>query len=646
MIRSRTLATAIALLFAFIVSGCATPVGVTRLDEQAANRQLSSNVLSTGEPSEYSRQLLERTALAESFRKSPEETLAVLHSGLSKSDEHDRLFVLAELSYVHALAEGKPAYYLASAVYAYAFLFPANAADSPDAYDPRLTIALDLYNSGIAAGLTPKGGDEVDLSDRELALPFGTLELYSDSEKFLYGGHHLSKFVALGDYRVRGLRNTYRYAGIGAPLAAKVEPGTDKASRWIPPNAKVPVTAIVRFDNARLGMSTGKIRGALTLYEYDETRKTQISSYSVPLESDPSAALAYRLEGAPIWDFEIAGFRRGDFSLLNRSSNNDGLYMLHPYHPQLIPVVFVHGTASSPARWAEIANELLGDPIIASHYQLWFFVYNSGNPIALSAMKLRESLVTVEKDVDPDGNDPALHEMVVVGHSQGGLLTKMMVVDSGTQFWDRLSRVPFAQAQLDPDTRDLVARGLFFKPLPFVKRVIFIATPHRGSFMASNPIVKFGNKFLNLPGSITKVAVQLATLRHSSMLGTPLTIPTALDNMDPSNMMLQTLSAMPIAPGVKAHSIIAVKGNGPPEEGNDGVVEYKSAHIDGVESELVVRSGHSTQGQPETIEEVRRILYEHAGVVNHSMSSATSSAGIGAGRISCHVSGSCIGESE
>jgi hypothetical protein len=97
-------------------------------------------------------------------------------------------------------------------------------------------------------------------------------------------------------------------------------------------------------------------------------------------------------------------------------------------------------------------------------------------------------------------------------------------------------------------------------------------------------------------------------------MGTPVAIPTALDNMDSSNRFIKTLSATPIAPGVKVHSIIPVKGTGPVEEGNDGVVEYKSAHIDGVESELVVRSGHSTQARPETIEEVRRILYEHAGI--------------------------------
>ena len=259
----------------------------------------------------------------------------------------------------------------------------------------------------------------------------------------------------------------------------------------------------------------------MELYDEDRTAAVQVGSYSVPLESDPSAALAYRLEGAPVWDFEIAGFRRGDFSLSGNGNSGDssGLYMLHPYHPDLIPVVFVHGTASSPARWAEMANELLGDPAIASRYQIWFFIYNSGNPIALSAMRLRESLQAVRKDIDPEGKDPALNQMVVIGHSQGGLLTKMMVVDSGTRFWDNVTKVPFDKAELDPETRDLLARAMFFKPLPFVTRVIFIATPHRGSYMASNPIVKFGNKFLNLPGGLAKTAVAARKASRAKRVG-------------------------------------------------------------------------------------------------------------------------------
>jgi pimeloyl-ACP methyl ester carboxylesterase len=616
--RTRTVPLALGLaIIVLFASGCATPVGVSRLDEQAAHRELNANILTANHPSAYATQILERTALSHRYQTEPEAALAELHSGLGKADERERLFALAELSFAYAERSQNQPYYLASAVYAYAFLFPADPAAAPGRYDPRLRLAVDLYNRGIALGLATEDRSEVDLSERQLSLPFGSLSLAIGPAGLNYGGNRLTHFVSLADLKVRGLRNVYRRAGIGAALSAHVEPvAEDPASRWIPPTAKVPITAFVRFDDARRGLSDGSLHGTVELYDDDQTTAVQVGSYSVPLEADPSAALAYRLEGSPLWDSEIAGFRRGNFSSLGVDTTSDtaGLFVLHPYHPHEIPVVLVHGTASSPARWAQMANELLGDPAIASRYQIWGFIYNSGNPIALSAMRLRGALQKFRAAIDPEDKDPALDQMVIIGHSQGGLLAKMTVVDSGTRFWDNFSKVPFDQADLNPETRDLLARALFVKPLPFIKRVIFIATPQRGSFLASNRIAKFFNKFINLPGGLAKAAAEVAKFRSPSLLGTPYTIPTALDNMDASNPFLKTLASLPIAPGVHVHSIIAVKGTGPIEEGNDGVVAYKSAHIEPVESELVVHSGHSTQGTPETIEEVRRILYEHAGI--------------------------------
>jgi pimeloyl-ACP methyl ester carboxylesterase len=602
-------------LFTLLAGGCATPVGVTRLSEQAAHRKLNANILSTDKPSAYATQILERAALTERYKEDPEAVLAELSAGLGKTDERDRLFALCELSFAYAQRSHDQSYYLASAAYAYAYLFPADPAEAPGQYDPRLRLAADLYNRDIALGLATADGAGIDLSERQLDLPFGSLELTVDAAGFNYGGNRLKNFVSLADLQVRGLRNTYRRAGIGAALSAGVEPVANApASRWIPASAKVAVTAFVRFADPRHAMADGRLHGIVELYDPAKTASVQVGSYSVPLESDPSAALAFGLEDSALWDFEIAGFRRGDFSFsaAGKGAEDSGLFMLHPYHPNMIPVVLVHGTASSPARWAEMANELLGDPEIASRYQIWGIIYNSGNPIPLSAMRLREALTEVRNDVDPEGKDSALDQMVVIGHSQGGLLTKMTVVDSGNRFWENISKVPFDKAELDPATRDLLARALFVKPLPFVKRVIFIATPHHGSFLASNRIAKFANKFINLPGGLARAAADIAKLRGPDALGTPFSIPTALDTMDPSNPFLKTLASLPITPGVHVNSIIAVKGTGPIEEGDDGVVAYKSAHIEGVESELVVRSGHSTQATAETIEEVRRILYEHA----------------------------------
>src|SRR5271170_1448607 len=180
-------------------SGCATPVGIKHLDEQAAHRELNANVLSTGKPSDYSTQLLERSALTERFKNDPQAVLAELNSGLGKPDERDRLFALSELSFAHAEESGNKSYYLASAAYAYAFLFPANPADAPGPYDPRLRLAVDLYNRGIALGLTTKDGKEIDLGARQLSLPFGSLDLGIDPKGFNYAGNHLTKFVSLAD---------------------------------------------------------------------------------------------------------------------------------------------------------------------------------------------------------------------------------------------------------------------------------------------------------------------------------------------------------------------------------------------------------------------------------------------------------------
>ena len=215
------------------------------------------------------------------------------------------------------------------------------------------------------------------------------------------------------------------------------------------------------------------------------------------------------------------------------------------------------------------------------------------------------------KDVDPEGKDPALRQMVVIGHSQGGLLTKMTVVNSGSRFWDARFDVPFEQVDVSAETKDLLRRSMFVEPLPFVTEVIFICTPHRGSYLTENILGKIGRRLVNFPATLTKASIEMVKLNPGVAARTAWHLPTAIDNMDWSNPFLKTLASLPIAPGVEAHSIVAVQGDGPPEKGDDGVVKYTSAHIDGVESELIVRSGHSTQAVPETIEEVRRLLYAH-----------------------------------
>jgi hypothetical protein len=228
-------------------------------------------------------------------------------------------------------------------------------------------------------------------------------------------------------------------------------------------------------------------------------------------------------------------------------------------------------------------------------------------------MLLRDALKKAVQRLDPDGQDPELQRMVVIGHSQGGLLTKLLVIDSGTRLWDASFTRPLDELDVSDTTRELLRRARFVTPLPSVQRVIFLATPHRGSFLTLARVSQWIAGLIKLPFTVMGATADLVTRNRDAMVNPSVRPVTSLDQMNPLSGYIQALAAIPIAPGVHAHSIIAVKGDGPVEDGDDGVVKYTSAHLDGVESELVVRSDHSVQWAPDAIEEARRILLLHAG---------------------------------
>ena len=175
-----------------------------------------------------------------------------------------------------------------------------------------------------------------------------------------------------------------------------------------------------------------------------------------------------------------------------------GLSLLQPYRRGRAPVVFVHGLWSSPWSWSPMVEALEDDPVLRDRYQFWTFGYSTGDPILYSAWLLRRDLDEARRKFDPDGTDAAFDRTVVVGHSMGGLLAKMMVQDSGPRLWRLVSDRPFEELAGDPEDRDLFRRGLFFKPRPEVRRVVFIATPHRGSRVDRGRLERLGARLVRL----------------------------------------------------------------------------------------------------------------------------------------------------
>ena len=583
-------------------------------------REVTQSVLTSDRPSVLSVQTLQRLDLYAVYDEDPAKALRLLHEGLEPTGDRYRLFALAELSYAYAERSGDRSYYLAAAVYAYALLFSEIPDDAPlDPSDPRLRMACELYNRGLAEALATGKGGQLELRTDTKILPFGAMDIDVDRSTLRWGGYRISRFDAAANLEVNGLRNRYRRAGIGAPLVAglaKANTPQDVAGhRRIPKNVKVPVTVFLRIENPRAALAVGKgwLRGRLEVYDHDEFPRVQVGGRDWPLESEGSSALAYTLSESSWWDFELAGFFSAAVNPWGDKSKRDGLLLIRPYRKGRIPLVLIHGTASSPGRWADLMNELQIDDRIADRYQIWLYMYNSGNPIGYSAGVMREALERAVVELDPNGEDPALRQMVVIGHSQGGLLTKLTVVDSGLAFWHEFTRLsPDELRAKDPDTVEELRRSLIFTPEPFVKRVVFLCTPQHGSYLAALSFAHIVGSFITLPSELTQRVVDVATLNRGKIARQWINgVPTSIDNMSPRSHFIETLAALPIAPGVKANSIIAVDGDGPLEEASDGVVSYQSAHIPGVESETIVHSGHSAQGNPEAIEEIRQILLLH-----------------------------------
>ncbi|MFZ2630475.1 MAG: hypothetical protein WA081_22805 [Desulfosalsimonadaceae bacterium] len=280
----------------------------------------------------------------------------------------------------------------------------------------------------------------------------------------------------------------------------------------------------------------------------------------------------------------------------------------------MIPLVLVHGTLSSPVWWAEMLNTLRSDPQIRKHFQIWLYLYDSGKPVVFSAAHLRGSIEKKIKQCDPDGRDAALKNIVVLGHSQGGLLTRYTAIETGDTIIKAVLGKPLSELKFSPKELGLVNRYAVVHPLPEVRRVIFISTPHRGSILASSFARRVALRFIALPREFIQTGKDLINITERFSLTGKLKwsmARTSIDSMSPDNPGLLAIAELPFPPGVKGHSIIAIKGDDKPPEGDDGVVAYKSAHIEGVESELVVPYGHSCQMEPVVIEEVRRILIEH-----------------------------------
>jgi pimeloyl-ACP methyl ester carboxylesterase len=280
--------------------------------------------------------------------------------------------------------------------------------------------------------------------------------------------------------------------------------------------------------------------------------------------------------------------------------------MLQPYHKDKIPVLFVHGLMSSPVTWVQLFNDVLHDPVLRERYQFWFFGYPSGNPILYSASNLRVYLLQIQQTYDPEGTNPAFQNMVICSHSMGGLVSKLMVLSSGDRLWSMVFDTPIEETELSADERALLTRTVFFETLPFIKRVVFMAVPHRGSDLATGFVGKLGMKLTSLP---ERVSTTLSSLRARMSRRSEAADENSATGI--GNLAQTEILTWPFPDYLQIHSVIGNLDAAETPGGADGIVPYESSHLEGVASEKIVKWGHNVHEHPLAILELRRILHLH-----------------------------------
>jgi len=388
---------------------------------------------------------------------------------------------------------------------------------------------------------------------------------------------------------------------------------------FLPPRQSLSATAVLRFampgEPGFPEKLVGPVHGTppaavLDLVNPVEVARVRIGPWRPPVAADLTSPLLDMLEGVPKRS-NLQGFLQP----FRRTSSLPRLEMLEPYVPGKIPVVFIHGLASDEGTWFEPLNELRTWPTFHRCFTPWVFHYPTGAPFLPASAQLRKQLGTLLKNLDPTGTNAALRQVVLVGHSMGGLHAKMMVVHSGNRFWDAISYQPFDRVNMPGNLRQRMQESFFFAPIPQVRRVVFVATPHGGSSWATRAVGKVASAAVQQPEQIRAVhdAIISANPPGTFHEDFEAKLPTTIDTLEPNSLLLAALRPMQVAEGVTSHTIV---GTGYLTDGlddGDGVVSVQSARTGGVVSECYVRAMHTTvHHRPETVRELIAILAAHA----------------------------------
>jgi pimeloyl-ACP methyl ester carboxylesterase len=412
-----------------------------------------------------------------------------------------------------------------------------------------------------------------------------------------------------------GSRVGARFAepGFGLSLVAHTPRCSDRPiCRLYPPEGIYrPVTAWIESTGPSSQGQAGAGENSIHLVLTDPVVHPSIAigNHTYPLSIDTSALYAQLIDESPLHRLGVEGLVGG-----REIGRREGLYLLQDYDPGKTPIIMIHGLGSSPLIWARLTNRILASADLRARYQVWHVVYQTNTPVLLNRWIIQHLLDTAWASLDPKGNDPSRKGLVLIGHSMGGMISRMLCEYSTDAIWQAAFTVP--PEALHGNASDLAAlRQIFsFQPYPGVSKAIFLATPHAGSPLSDHFLGHLALLLVRANTPELKALQRIAMANPDGVRkdvlggyrGEELTSISTLRAEEPVTHAEQSL--VPAA-GIDYYTIA---GSLPGlQEPGDGIVPLKSAIIPGAKATFIVDSGHQVQDNEEAIADILGILRDH-----------------------------------
>lgn len=510
--------------------------------------------------------------------------------------------------------------------YSYAYLFHTKRQPKDRIFDNRQVQLRDFYNQAIAklVNLYSVRFNPKELP-KQIHVGKSTYHINFEFNKQLES-LALEKLTSTYNLNFSGLRTINRRDGFGSEFVA-VFPNTDPEPNhqyilnplnYAYKNGINPNIHKARYLAATLIAQPLKERTiddilnspefALKVYDPYRLDKIRVAGRDYPLAANFSAPYGLWLAEN---NLGVAAY----LSLIDRDQRltMPHLYMLEPFNPNKKIIVLVHGLASSPEAWIALTNDIMGDPVLREHYQVWQVFYSTNMPILESRYQIYAILKQAFSGLDT--KTPASKDAVLIGHSMGGIISRLLVSDADVS--KQASQFMSARQQYKVTKHPIIQERLQIQPITNFERAIFLSAPHRGTAYADRWFTLAARKVIRLPGAFLTAVADTLTSDDIAMKDFFNQIDKGLIQNGPSDLSYQskfmalTKDIQPYS-GFSYHSIMGnITNSNDPKVMTDGIVPYESSHLNEAVSEVVIKGGHSIQETPEAVLELRRILREH-----------------------------------